>query len=134
MIANRLDPLTPRRDTVKVVGPRPAVLALRSSAPLLGLLLVNCGSPTTTPSTPSSTPAAKQVASAQAPAQTSRLLAGVDIADVIDALFLGSGPDVAPHAQTACPVQRVWTAFPRGTVVRLRVSSTVSPEARAAMR
>ncbi len=120
---------------VKVVEPRLSVPALRSSAPLLGLLLVSCGSPTTTPSTPSATPAAERVASGQVPAHTSRLLAaGVDIADVIDALFLGSGPDVAPNAQTACPIQRVWTAFPRGTVVRVRVSSTVSPEARAAMQ
>ncbi len=57
----------------------------------------------------------------------------VDTADVIDALFLGSGPLIPRDGATACPIPRVWTGFPRGTTVRVRVSSTVPPDVQAAL-
>ena len=58
----------------------------------------------------------------------------VDTADVIDALVLGSGPLIPRDGATACPNPRVWTGFPRGTTVRVRVSSTVAPDAQVALR
>ncbi len=61
--------------------------------------------------------------------------AGVDLMDVIDALFLGSGPLVPRGTAPTCPVpQRVWTAFPRGTTLRLRVSTGARPEVQQALR
>ena len=91
---------------------------------LLGtLLLVGCGDgrSSTTPTE------AKSARAALAP--------DVDLADVIDALFLGSGPMVARDGVTACATsRRVWTGFPRGTVLRVRVSSAVPVDAQRALR
>jgi hypothetical protein len=54
---------------------------------------------------------------------------------VIDALFLGSGPLVPRDGVTACPTsRRVWTGFPRGTVLRVRVSTAVPADAQRALR
>ena len=57
-----------------------------------------------------------------------------ETAALIDALFLGSGPLIPRDGLTACPAPRLWTGFPRGTAVRVRVSSTVPAEAQAALR
>jgi hypothetical protein len=57
----------------------------------------------------------------------------VQIADVIDALFLGTGPLIPRDGLTGCPTQAVWSGYPRGTALRVRVSSRVPPSALAAI-
>lgn len=67
-----------------------------------------------------------------------RLRAGaaesIDPGDATDALFMGSGPLIPRDGNAACPLTRVWTGFPRGTTVRLRVASGAPPGAQAALR
>jgi hypothetical protein len=46
--------------------------------------------------------------------------------EVIDALFLGTGPLIPRDGLTQCPTQAVWSGYPRGTTVRIRVSSRVA--------
>jgi hypothetical protein len=43
--------------------------------------------------------------------------------EVIDALFLGSGPLIPRDGATECPLQGVWSGYPRGANVQVRVSS-----------
>jgi hypothetical protein len=70
-----------------------------------------------------------------APAQRSRVAAEtVDPADATDALFMGAGPLIPRDGNSACPLTRVWTGFPRSTTVRVRASSQVPPNAQAALR
>jgi hypothetical protein len=45
--------------------------------------------------------------------------------DVIDALYLGSGPLIPRDGLTECPAQGIWSGYPRGTALQLRVSSRV---------
>ncbi|MBI3454871.1 MAG: hypothetical protein HY002_03655 [Candidatus Rokubacteria bacterium] len=61
-------------------------------------------------------------------------VAGVDMADLVDALFLGSGPLIPRDGTRVCPLTRVWSGFLRGTTVRVRVSTTVDAEIRDAIR
>ena len=61
-----------------------------------------------------------------------------DRADIVEALFLGSGPVMPSDGSAACPYRRFWNGFPRGTDVTI-VVSTLVPEAvtdalRAAVR
>ena len=53
--------------------------------------------------------------------------------DVVDALFLGSGPLIPRDGSSDCPLQGFWSGYPRGTAVRMRVSSHVPGPARAAL-
>jgi hypothetical protein len=53
--------------------------------------------------------------------------------DVVDALFLGSGPLIPRDGSTDCPAQGFWSGYPRGTAVRMRLSSRVPDPARAAL-
>lgn len=55
-------------------------------------------------------------------------------ADVIEALFLGSGPLTLADGSHACPFTDYWKGFPRGTTVTVRVSSTVSEKVREAIK
>ena len=51
--------------------------------------------------------------------------------DVVDALFLGSGPLIPRDGSVDCPLQGFWSGYPRGASVRLRVSSRVPGPAQA---
>jgi hypothetical protein len=53
--------------------------------------------------------------------------------NVVDALFLGSGPLIPRDGFPDCPTQGVWSGYPRGATVRIRVSSRVSPSVQAAL-
>ena len=54
-------------------------------------------------------------------------------ADVIEALFLGSGPLTPADGSHACPLTNYWKGFPRGTTVKVRLSTTVSEKVREAI-
>ena len=54
-------------------------------------------------------------------------------ADVIEALFLGSGPLTPDDGSHACPLTDYWKGFPRGTTVKVRLSITVSEKVREAV-
>lgn len=54
-------------------------------------------------------------------------------ADVIEALFLGSGPLTPGDGSHPCPMSDYWKGFPRGTTVKVRVSTTVSEKVRQAI-
>ena len=55
--------------------------------------------------------------------------------DYIQAIFLGAGPLSPSDGNIACPWGAgVWTGFPRGTVVHLRVSTTESVDKRQAIQ
>lgn len=54
-------------------------------------------------------------------------------ADVIEALFLGSGPLTPGDGSHPCPLTDYWKGFPRGTTVKVRVSITVSEKVREAI-
>ena len=51
--------------------------------------------------------------------------------DVVDALFLGSGPLIPRDGLTECPLQGFWSGYPRGASVRVRASSRVPGPAQA---
>jgi hypothetical protein len=51
--------------------------------------------------------------------------------DVVDALFLGSGPLIPRDGAVDCPLQGFWSGYPRGASIRLRVSSRVPGSAQA---
>jgi len=53
--------------------------------------------------------------------------------DVIDALFLGSGPLIPRDGATDCPFQGLWSGYPRGSVVRMRVSNRVPEPVQAGL-
>jgi hypothetical protein len=55
-------------------------------------------------------------------------------ADVIDALFLGSGPLIPRNGVTECPFPGVWSGYPRGSVVRVRLSTRLPPAVVDALR
>lgn len=71
--------------------------------------------------------------SSQSPTESGRLAEGRRIearetpktANVIDALFLGSGSLIPRDSPIECPLQGFWSGYPRGSSVRLRVSSRV---------
>ena len=54
-------------------------------------------------------------------------------ADVIEALFLGSGPLTLADGSHPCPLTDYWKGFPRGTTVKVRLSTTVSEKVREAI-
>ena len=51
--------------------------------------------------------------------------------DMVDALFLGSGPLIPRDGSTECPLQGFWSGYSRGASVRVRVSSRVPGSAQA---
>ena len=51
--------------------------------------------------------------------------------DVVDSLFLGSGPLIPRDGSVGCPLQGFWSGYPRGASLRLRVSSRVPGSAQA---
>ena len=57
----------------------------------------------------------------------------VSIQETVDALFLGMGPLIPRDGMSECPIQGTWVGFPRGAVVRVRVSTQVPIEARDAV-
>jgi hypothetical protein len=55
-------------------------------------------------------------------------------ADAIEALFLGSGPLKPRDGSHPCPLTDYWKGFPRGTTVKVRLSTTVSEKVREAVK
>lgn len=53
--------------------------------------------------------------------------------DVVDALFLGTGPLIPRDGSSDCPFQGIWSGYPRGSTVRMRVSSRVPGAAQAGL-
>ena len=53
--------------------------------------------------------------------------------DVVDALFLGSGPLIPRDGATDCPLQGFWSGYPRGTLLRMRVASRVPAPVQAGL-
>jgi hypothetical protein len=53
--------------------------------------------------------------------------------DVVDALFVGSGPLIPRDGATECPFQGFWSGYPRGAQVRVRLSSRVPPAVQAGL-
>ena len=97
----------------KSCGPMGDVLARpgpSSSARQLGVgiaavwLLTGCGSGQ------SPTEAARLAESRRAEAETAKT------PDVVDALFLGTGPLIPRDGATDCPLQGFWSGYPRGTL------------------
>ena len=84
-------------------------------------LLAGCGSGQ------SPTEAARLAESRRAEAEAVRT------PDVVDALFLGSGPLIPRDGVTQCPLQGFWSGYPRGTIVRMRVSSRVPSAAQVGL-
>lgn len=80
-------------------------------------LLAGCGSGQ------SPTEAARLAESRRAETETVKTL------DVVDALFLGSGPLIPRDGSSDCPFQGFWSGYPRGTLLRMRVSSRVPASA-----
>lgn len=58
----------------------------------------------------------------------------VSRSDAIQAAVLGTGPLVAQGIYYGCSYPGLWTSFPRGTSITVRVSTNVDSEARAAIR
>ena len=59
-------------------------------------------------------------------AETRRLEAeAAQTPDVVDALFVGSGPLIPRDGATECPLQGFWSGYPRGATVRVRISTRV---------
>jgi hypothetical protein len=55
--------------------------------------------------------------------------------DYVEAIFLGSGPLSPTDGNYACPsFKGTWTGFPRGTPVKVRISTTVSLDKRQAIQ
>jgi len=54
--------------------------------------------------------------------------------DVVDALFLGSGPLIPRDGQSECALPGTWVGFPRGARVRVRIGGGVSVAAQAAIQ
>lgn len=75
----------------------------------------------------------------QSPTEASRLAearraegeAAKTPADRVDALFLGAGPDIPRDGATDCPFQGYWSGYPRGSSVRVRVSTRVPQNVQA---
>jgi hypothetical protein len=84
-------------------------------------LLAGCGSGQ------SPTEAARLAESRRAEAETAKT------PDVVDALFLGSGPLIPRDGATDCPLQGFWSGYPRGTTIRVRVSSRVPGSVQAGL-
>jgi hypothetical protein len=61
-----------------------------------------------------------------------------DLGDYLEALFLGSGPLIPAERSfdpgLSCPRRGMWSAFPRGTTVRNRVSAQIPSQYRDAIR
>jgi hypothetical protein len=53
--------------------------------------------------------------------------------DVVDSLYLGSGPLIPRDSPPDCPLQGFWSGYPRGTVVLMRVSSRVPGSVQAGL-
>ena len=78
----------------------------------------------------------------QSPTESGRLAEGrrvearetLKISEVIDALFLGSGALIPRDGGIECPMQGFWSGYPRGTSVRIRVSSRVPEPAQAGIQ
>ena len=77
----------------------------------------------------------------QSPTETGRLAEGrqaevretLKTTEVIDALFLGSGALIPRDGAPECPFQGFWSGYPRGSSVRLRVSSGVPGPVQSAL-
>jgi hypothetical protein len=54
--------------------------------------------------------------------------------DTVEALFLGSGPLIPTDGSVTCPSVGRWNGFPRGTTVRVIVSTTLSIDKQEAIR
>jgi len=78
---------------------------------LAALLLSACGSD-------------KSPTSSRSLAET-RQDALVPVTETVDGLFLGTGPLVPRDGPSDCPSQGTWSGYPRGTALRLRVSTSV---------
>lgn len=103
------------------------MLRPRGWAPRLGVgatavwLLAGCGQGQ------SPTEAARLAESRRAEAEATRT------PDVVDALFLGSGPLIPRDGATECPLQGFWSGFPRGAQVRVRTSTSVPGQVQGAL-
>ena len=90
-----------------------------------GLLLAGCGQQTSPTASSDGAVAEKRLGEKASAGES---------ADVVDALFLGSGPLIPRDGVTACFLPAVWSGFPRGTTVRVRVSTTVSSAVQEVIR
>ena len=77
----------------------------------------------------------------QSPTESGRLAEGraelretPKTSDAIDALYLGSGALIPRDGGTGCPLQGFWSGYPRGTSVRVRVSSRVPGPAQSGIQ
>lgn len=102
---------------------RPLAIAV---VPLVTGLLAGCGSDT--PTRPLADPPAPVATTPPAPGPA------VELKAAIEALFLGSGPLSPSDGNAACPFPGVWSGFPRGSRVRIRVSTGVAGDKLAAIR
>jgi hypothetical protein len=103
-----------------VGAPRTAVRAARLGAVIAAVwLFAGCGNGQ------SPTDAARLAEARRAEAQAAKA------PDVVDALFLGSGPLIPRDGATDCPFQGNWSGYPRGATVRVRVSTRVPQNVQA---
>jgi hypothetical protein len=101
---------------------RRARAALRLGGGIVAVWLVaGCGNGQ------SPTEAARLAESRRAEAEAAK------IPDVVDALFLGSGPLIPRDGATDCPFQGFWSGYPRGAQVRVRLSSRVPTAVQAGL-
>jgi hypothetical protein len=75
----------------------------------------------------SPTEAARLAESRRAEAETAKT------PDVIDAMFLGNGPLIPRDGSIDCPFQGFWSGYPRGALVRVRVSTRVPSSVQAGL-
>jgi hypothetical protein len=91
------------------------------AAAALGWLLAGCGNGQ------SPTEAARLAESRRLETET------ITTANAVDAEFLGAGPLIPRDGVTECPLQGFWSGYPRGTTIRMRVSTRVSGSVQAAL-
>ena len=65
--------------------------------------------------------------------QVSNAQQNIETADTIEALFMGSGQLTPSDGFPACTIN-IWSGFPRGTTVTVRVSTIVSENVRQAIQ
>ena len=103
-----------------VGAPRTAVRAGRLGAVIAAVwLFAGCGNGQ------SPTEAARLAEARRAEAEAAKT------PDVVDALFLGAGPLIPRDGATDCPFQGYWSGYPRGSSVRVRVSTRVPQNVQA---
>jgi hypothetical protein len=101
---------------------RPRLIRVLGAAIVGPLLLAACGN-NQSPTDPARLSEARRAEADQVPKTP----------DVVDALFLGSGPLIPRDGSVECPLQGFWSGYSRGASVRVRVSSRVPGPAQSAI-